>query len=137
MNGIKDQDSIDMMFKNLRESEPYLPGEDFMAAVMAELPQPVVLPAWKKNVLLLTATVIGSGLAASILPAGAIPVNEIISQLTTQIVNLKTLAIAGVAIFALAHRTRRHRTTMAFSKKPTCSPRCPSLPVLAIITTLL
>ena len=101
MNGIKDQDSIDMMFKNLRESEPYLPGEDFMAAVMAELPQPVVLPAWKKNVLLLTATVIGSGLAASILPAGAIPVNEIISQLTTQIVNLKTLAIAGVAIFAL------------------------------------
>ena len=101
MNDTKEQDSIEMMFQNLRESEPYLPGEDFTAAVMAQLPKPVALPAWKKNALLMIATVIGSGLVASVLPANAIPVNEIASQLVTQLMNLKILGVAGVAVFAL------------------------------------
>ncbi|MEH6551334.1 MAG: hypothetical protein V7711_05320 [Pseudomonadales bacterium] len=101
MNTTKDQDNIEMMFQNLRKSEPYLPDDGFTMAVMAQLPTPTILPTWKKNLLLMTATVIGTGLTASLLPVGTIPVNEIISQFSQQLMNLKNLAMAGATLLAL------------------------------------
>jgi len=55
---------IDSVLAAMRRSEPYFEDHGFTAAVLAALPEERELPLWVKNLIMLAATMAGSGLAA-------------------------------------------------------------------------
>ena len=70
---------------------------------MAQLPKerPALAP-WKKNALLVIFTLIGCGLAASIIPQGDAGGAEIIRNFAILLTDLKNFAVAGVAVLMLS-----------------------------------
>lgn len=85
---------LDLMFRELRTTEPYLNDNGFTAVVMAQLPAQRELPMWVKNLLLLGATLLGSAIVATQLPA---------NTLGTVLVSLATLpAIDAQSLLSVA-----------------------------------
>jgi hypothetical protein len=88
---------LDNIITELRTSEPYLDDGDFTAGVMRQLPEQRTLPWWIKNLIILSATVAGSALAA-----WELPVQEIISALFSVSFNLQTLGAAALVTYLLS-----------------------------------
>lgn len=64
--------NLDVMMNELRGTEPYLDDNGFTAVVMAQLPARRELPMWAKNLILLTATLLGSAIVAMQFPADSL-----------------------------------------------------------------
>lgn len=64
--------NLDVMLNELRGTEPYIDDNGFTAVVMAQLPARSELPAWAKNLILLSATLLGSAVVAMQLPADSL-----------------------------------------------------------------
>ena len=88
---------LDDIIKELQTSEPYLDNGDFTAAVMRQLPEQRILPWWVKNLIILTAAVAGSTLAA-----WEMPVQEMINALFSISLNLQTLGVAALVTYLLS-----------------------------------
>ena len=65
--------AIDSISARLRQTEPTITDGDFTAAIMTQLPRSRDLPAWQKNLILLTATALGSAIVTWQVPLTAIP----------------------------------------------------------------
>ena len=99
---------IDNLFAELRTSEPYLADSGFTAVVMAQLPRSRELPLWVKNLMLLSATALGSAIVATQLPAGnlasvllsvaTLPAPDLQSVLAMVAQKLPIILIASVAV---------------------------------------
>ena len=88
---------LDNIITELRTSEPYLHDGDFTAGVMRQLPEQRTLPWWVKNLILMTATVAGSALAA-----WEMPVQEITNVIFSFSFNLQTLGAAALVTYLLS-----------------------------------
>lgn len=84
---------LDAMLARMRESEPTLDGDDFTAAVMAQLPRNDGVPAWLQNTILLGATALGSAIVAWQMP---VPPVTVLAQ--SLIANLPELVGASAAM---------------------------------------
>ena len=92
------QKSIDDIFGELRDSEPYLSDHSFTSAVMLRLPETTELPFWIKNLILLIATAFGSALAT-----WQLPLQELIALLSFQTLSLTVFTSAAAAIYLLSY----------------------------------
>ena len=91
-------DKFDTLFAQLRQTEPYIEDRGFARAVMAQAPTRQSLPVWEKNVILMLATILGSGIAA-----WQFPVDYVASVFSVQSFNLLILvATAASVVYAFS-----------------------------------
>ncbi len=69
----KNAPDLDTVAARLRQTEPAVADEAFVAAVMTRLPASEALPSWLKNVILLAATALGSAIVAWHVPVAILP----------------------------------------------------------------
>lgn len=94
-------DSFDNLFKSLRDSEPYLPDDGFTQTVIGKLPSRREIPVWQKNLLILFSAIVGSALAATVLPVDKLPINTLALAFSSFELSGPVLAIAAAIIITL------------------------------------
>ncbi len=99
-----DSNSLDDMFKTLRNTEPYLADNGFTSAVLVRLPEAKQLPLWLKNLIMLVFTTIGSAITASQVPlVEKLPIMDMLSAASSSLLSLSTLGIAAISTFVISY----------------------------------
>ena len=89
--------NLDNIFSQLKKTEPVIEDDSFTTSIITKIPEVYELPLWKKNLILLFATCLGSGVAA-----WALPIGDIFPLITNLGVVLSFLTIIAMAIYVMS-----------------------------------
>ena len=106
-NQHRQPDSLDALFSTARDTEAYLPDDLFSDRVISALPDTGGrgLSGWKKNGLIIGFATVGTVTAATLMPAISLPVNELITGITSLSIGVKALFAMAAGLFGLSALT--------------------------------
>ena len=93
---------LDSLLTRMKGSEPYFADNGFSAAVMACIPTSRKMPLWKENMIMLAATVAGSGIAAW--QVSNLGLERLVPDVSIT-VGMGTFAAATLAVYAFIGAT--------------------------------
>jgi len=88
---------LENIISQLKETEPIIKDESFTSDVIMKIPQIYELPLWKKNLILLLATCLGSGISV-----WALPLENIFLLMTNSAVFLPLIVAITIAIYTMS-----------------------------------